>query len=177
MWLTLHRWSWPLYFEQYQHIPRIRKLTEGLSSTQRSALLETTSFFTNGYTSTPFVCSRAALQTIGVPGITMTWPLAWPSHWKRVPSASVVERSLHLLKPLRTARDARPPNTAVFPVKRKIGNSPLVADNLKSFATISTRTWWHAKSQATSYVLNDIRGRFVSKESERFNEKFGIWHE
>ena len=172
------------FFEQYQHIPRVRKLTEGLSSTQRSALLETTPLFTNGYTSSPFVCSRADIQILGGPRGYNDLTIALTKSFKARPfcfSCGKIAESAETLKNCSRCRTAQYCSVSCQKKDWKLsaggGQHRLICDDLYEDLMARQVTGEAVRTVVAEGSLNDIGGRFVSEEAERFNEKFGTWRE
>jgi len=172
------------FFEQYQHIPRVRRLTEGLSSAQRSALLETTPLFTGGYTSSPFVCSRAELQTLGGPRGDSDLTAGLTKSFKARPycfSCGKFGESVEALKTCSRCKTAQYCNVYCQKKDWKLssggGQHKSICDDLyedfmaREVASEVVRT--HMAEDSS----DELRGRFVNEEAERFNEKFGAWRE
>jgi len=173
------------FFEQYQHIPRVRRLTEGISSVQRSALLETTPLFTNGYTSSPFVCSRADLQSLGGPRGDNDLTAGLTKSLKARPfcfSCGKIAESAGALKSCSQCKTAQYCSVSCQKKDWKLpaggGQHKIICDDLYEDFMARQITGDVVRTVlAEDNILDDIRGRFVNEEAERFNEKFATWRE
>ena len=169
------------FFEQYQHIPRVRRLTESLSSAQQSALLETTPLFTGGYSSSPFICSRADLQTLGGPRGDSDLTAGLTKSLKARPYCFSCGNFTEALKTCSRCKTAQ--YCSVYCQKKdwKLssggGQHKSICDDLYEDFMARDVAGEVVRTLVEEGSLDDVRGRFASEEAERFNEKFGVWRE